>query len=188
MAHPREGSLEHLSRLVPERRDQALPEAEHVLHADERGLDVDLGELGLAVGPQVLVAEAAGDLEIAVEARHHQQLLVELGRLRQGEELAPVDPARYQVVACAFGRRLGEDRGFDLEKAQTVEVAPRRLHQPVPKDQSPLQLGPTQIEHPMPETELLGRRVFLLLPRHRDRGGLRRTDHLDAGDLDLDLP
>ena len=33
--------------------------------ARERHLDVDLRELGLAVGAQVLVAEAARDLEVA---------------------------------------------------------------------------------------------------------------------------
>jgi hypothetical protein len=55
--------------------------------AQERGLDVDLRELGLAVGAQVLVAEALGDLVVAVEAGHHQQLLEQLGRLRQREEL-----------------------------------------------------------------------------------------------------
>ena len=62
--------------------------------ARERHLDVDLRELGLAVGAQVLVAEAARDLEVAVEARDHQDLLEELRRLRQRVELAVVDAAR----------------------------------------------------------------------------------------------
>ena len=35
---------------------------------DEAHLDVDLGELGLAVGAQVLVAEAAGNLVVALDA------------------------------------------------------------------------------------------------------------------------
>ena len=71
---------------------------------DEGHLDVDLGELGLAVGAQVLVAEAAGDLEVAVEARDHQDLLEELRRLRQRVELARVDAAGHEVVARPFGR------------------------------------------------------------------------------------
>ncbi len=53
-------------------------------------VEVNLGELGLAVGAQVLVAEALDDLVVAVVAGHHQQLLEELRRLRQGEELARV--------------------------------------------------------------------------------------------------
>jgi hypothetical protein len=53
----------------------------------ERGLDIDLGEFRLAVGAQVFVAEALGDLVVAVEAGHHQQLLEQLRRLRQRKEL-----------------------------------------------------------------------------------------------------
>ena len=188
MAQPRDRGFDHLSRLAPERRDQPLPEAQHVLHPDERGFDIDLGELRLPVGPEVLVPEAAGDLEVPVEARHHEQLLVELGRLRQREELAPVDPARHQVVARALGRGLGENRRLDLEKTQAVEIAPRRLHQPMPQDQGALQLGPAEVEHPMPQSKLLRRQIFLLLPRHRNRRGLRRTDDFESGDVDLDLP
>jgi hypothetical protein len=44
----------------------AFHQAEHVLLRAEGHLDVDLGELGLAVGAQVLVAEAPGDLVVAI--------------------------------------------------------------------------------------------------------------------------
>ena len=67
-----------------------LDELEDVLLLDERHLEVDLRELRLAVGAQVLVAEAARDLEVALEAGHHQQLLELLRRLRQRVELAAV--------------------------------------------------------------------------------------------------
>ena len=46
---------------------------------DERHLDIQLGKFGLAIGAQVLVAETARDLVVAVHARHHQQLLEQLG-------------------------------------------------------------------------------------------------------------
>ena len=72
-------ALEHVGQ-------QPLVDVDHVLDADERHLDVELGEVGLAVGAQVLVAEAAGDLVVALEARDHQQLLEELRRLRQRVE------------------------------------------------------------------------------------------------------
>ena len=58
------------------------------LLGQERGLAVDLREFGLTVGAQIFVAEALDDLVVAIEARHHQQLLEELRRLRQREELA----------------------------------------------------------------------------------------------------
>jgi hypothetical protein len=50
---------------------------------DERGLHVELGELELPVGAQVLVAQAPGDLVVAVHAGHHQQLLGQLRALGQ---------------------------------------------------------------------------------------------------------
>ena len=39
---------------------------------------VNLGKFRLTVGPQVLVAEAAGNLHIAVESCHHGQLFIDL--------------------------------------------------------------------------------------------------------------
>ena len=49
-----------------------------VFLADEAHLHVHLGELGLPVGAQILVPEAAADLDVALEARDLEQLLVEL--------------------------------------------------------------------------------------------------------------
>ena len=83
----------------------------------ERDLDVDLRELGLPIGAQILVAEAADDLEVAIDARDHQDLLEDLRRLRQREELARMHAARHEIVARALGRRLGQDRRLDLEEA-----------------------------------------------------------------------
>ena len=98
---------------------------------DERRLDVDLRELGLPVLTQILVAEAARDLEVAVEAGDHEQLLIELRRLRQRVELARMHAARHEIVARALGRGLREDRRLDLEEAPLAEIPPRHLHQPV---------------------------------------------------------
>src|SRR3546814_10742842 len=53
--------------------DQAFHEALDLALVQEGGLDVDLGELGLAVGAQVLVAEAPDDLVVAVEARDRSE-------------------------------------------------------------------------------------------------------------------
>ena len=63
--------------------DHHLDEGHHRVLVDEAHLDVELGELGLAVAAQVLVAEAARDLEVAVDARDHEDLLELLGALRQ---------------------------------------------------------------------------------------------------------
>jgi hypothetical protein len=58
-------------------------EPENVLLRDERRLDVQLREFELPVGPQILVAQAAGNLIVPVDSGHHQQLLGQLGALRQ---------------------------------------------------------------------------------------------------------
>ena len=68
----------------------------------KRDFDVDLRELGLPIGAQVFVAEALDDLEVAVEPANHQDLLEDLRRLRQREELARMHAARHQVVAGAL--------------------------------------------------------------------------------------
>ena len=61
---------------------------QYILLLHEAHLAVDLGEFWLAVGAQVLVTEAAYDLEIAVVTCHHQELLEGLGGLRKGVELS----------------------------------------------------------------------------------------------------
>jgi hypothetical protein len=81
-----------VARLLPQAREERLQHPVHVLGCNERRFDIDLGELRLPVGPQILVPETAGQLEVPIEPRHHEKLLVELGRLRQRIELAAVHP------------------------------------------------------------------------------------------------
>ena len=104
-------------------RDQPLVGVDHVLALDEGHLDVELGEVGLAIGAQVLVAEAAGDLVVALEAGDHQQLLEQLRRLRQRVEGALAQTRGNEEVARALGGRAGQHRGLDLEEALAVEEA-----------------------------------------------------------------
>ena len=87
--------------------EEALVYRDNVVLLHEGHLKVDLSELRLTVGAQVLVAEAAGDLDVAVHAGEHEQLLVLLRGLRQGVELARMYAARHEVVARALGGGLG---------------------------------------------------------------------------------
>jgi hypothetical protein len=65
----------------------------HVLLRGETHLEIELVELTRrAVGARVLVAVTGGDLEVAVEAGGHQQLLELLRRLGQRVEPAGMDP------------------------------------------------------------------------------------------------
>ena len=77
--HPGERRLElDTDRLAPDAGDDPLGQGEDVLLVRERQLDVELRELLQAVGAEILVPEAARDLVVALEARDHEQLLVDL--------------------------------------------------------------------------------------------------------------
>ena len=109
-------------RLAPNSGEHAVQHrrerGEDVVLGHERHLEIELVELaGRAVGAAVLVAEARRDLEVAIEAGDHQQLLELLGRLRQRVELAGVDPARHQIVARALRRGRRQDRRLELGEA-----------------------------------------------------------------------
>lgn len=97
--------------------------------ADPRHLEIHLRELGLAVLPAVLVAEALRELVVALDrARRDQQLFGLLGRLREGVEQRPLrvplpavarcrEAGGYEELAGAFRRGAQEDGGLDLCEA-----------------------------------------------------------------------
>ena len=97
--------------------DHRLDGVLHVALGHPRELHVELGEFQLAVGAQGFVAEAARDLVVTVEARHHQDLLEQLRALRQGVELARMHARRDQKSRAPFGRGLGQDRRLDVLEA-----------------------------------------------------------------------
>src|SRR5262249_2277262 len=83
------GDRSALAKLLEHAGEHGLDRLEHVFLRDEAHLEVELVELaGRAVGARVLIAEARRDLEVAVEAGDHQQLLELLRRLRESVELA----------------------------------------------------------------------------------------------------
>ena len=84
--------------------EMSFVEQEDILLLHKRHLHVDLRELRLAIGAEILVAEAAGNLIILVHAANHQHLLENLRRLRQSVELAGMHAAGHEIIACAFGR------------------------------------------------------------------------------------
>ena len=96
------------------------------------------------------------DLKVAVHAGDHQDLLEDLRRLRQREELAGVDAARHEVVARPFRRRLGQHRRLDLEEPLLVEVLPDRHRRAVAQDQVALHARPAQVDVAVLEPRLFG--------------------------------
>ena len=67
-----------------------LEEVDNVVLINERHLAVNLSKLRLTVCTQVLVAETLCNLEVAVEATDHEQLLQSLRALRESVELSGV--------------------------------------------------------------------------------------------------
>jgi hypothetical protein len=176
-----------MAALSPQRLHQALRRIHHVFRADEGSLDIDLREFGLAIRSQILIAKTARDLKVPVEPGDHQQLLVELRRLRQRVELPGMHATRHEVVASALGSRLGENRRLHLEEPEGVEVATSRLHEAVPEDDVPLQLGTSQIEVSVSEPKLFRGQHLALPARHGNRRRHRGADDTQAGGADLDV-
>ena len=139
----------------------------NILGARARHLDIDLAEFRLAIGAQILVAEASRDLIVAIEAADHQDLFQQLRRLRQRVELPGVDAARHQVVARALGRRFEKNRRLDVDEAILIEMAAHRLQRLMASAQIALHLGTAQIEIAVLEPNLFGGRLALgNLKRH----------------------
>ena len=158
-----EGFAEHAAEHLFDQRSDFLL-------AHERGLDIDLGEFGLAVGAQVFVAEAFDDLIVAVEARHHQQLLEELWRLRQGKELPGMHARRHEVVARAFRRALGQHRCFDVNEAVGIEKAAEGHRDLIAQTQVLLHLRTTQVDDTVSEAYRFRQVLVIELEGRRDGG------------------
>ncbi len=181
----REGPRQaHADHVLPRAGGELLERGEHVVDADERHLEVELRELELAVGAQVLVAEAARDLEVALEARDHEELLQELGRLRQGVELAGVQPARHQEVARTLGRGLGQDRRLDLDEAEARQRLAQRAPEPVAQAERALERRAPEVVDPMAQAHRLVH-VRLVLDREGRRRGDVQQAELARRDLHL---
>ena len=86
----------------------------------KRHLQIELRELGLAVGAQIFVAKTFDDLEVAVHAADHQDLFENLRRLRQRVELPGMHAAGHQIIARALRRRAREHGRFDFVEAHLV--------------------------------------------------------------------
>ncbi len=104
--------------------DDPLAQGDHVVLVDEGHLDVELGELRLPVGAEVLVPVAAGDLVVPLHPGHHEQLLEQLRALRQCVPGPRGQPGRDDEVARALGRGTGQGRCLDLDETVPVQHVP----------------------------------------------------------------
>ena len=165
-------------------RHKLLDHGEDRLAAREAHLQIDLRELKLAVGAEILVAEAAGDLKVAVEAGDHEDLLEDLRRLRQRVELAGMHAAGNQKIARALGRGLGEDGRFDFEKALLREAFADGERNFVAQAEVALHLGAAQVDVAVLEADFFVLDGFF---GGRKRRQARVVEDAQLGGLDLDF-
>ena len=163
---------------------QPFEGVEDILAGHEGHLAVDLGELRLAVGPQVLVAEALDDLEVAVHAGHHEDLLEGLGRLGQGVELTRVHAAGHYEVARPFRGALDEAGRLDLHELLLVEVFAGLDGDLGPEAEVALQGLPADVQVAVLEAKVVAPVGIRLDGKGR---GLGAVQHLQGSHLDLDV-
>ena len=186
VGHARERGLDLVASGGPHLGKDLLGQGDDVLLVDEAHLDVQLRELWLAVGAEVLVPVAAGDLVVPLHAGDHEQLLEQLRGLRQSVEGSWLQACRNQEVTCALWGGTGQRRGLDLREIVALEHLTGRSVGLGAQTECGALGGTAQIQVTVLQTGLFadfagrGRVVDL----ERQRGGL--VEHLELADVDLD--
>jgi hypothetical protein len=125
-----------------------------------------LGEFGLAVRSQVLVAETLHDLEVLFEARHHKDLFEQLRGLRQCIKIAHAEAGSEPGNRVRLRGRFRENRRFDFPETLRVHVLANRHRDAVPHPETFLHFRAAQIEISVLQSQVF-RRVDLVLDRER---------------------
>ena len=156
VGHPFQGLGNLDADLLKGLPDNPFREGHHIVFLDEAHLDVHLGELGLTVGPQVLVSKAAGHLEVAVEAGDHEDLFEELGGLGEGVEGSFPEPGGDEEVPGPLGGGLDENGGLDLVEALGIEEATDPEGRPMAEGDVVLESLLAEVEEAVLQPGLLG--------------------------------
>ena len=106
--------------------EDLFAECEDVFFGDEGGFDVELSELGLAVGAEIFVAKTARDLEVALDAADHQELLVLLGSLRERVETAGGEARGHEEIAGSSGVLL-DSTGVSISRKPSASMVSRMV-------------------------------------------------------------
>src|ERR1041384_4451018 len=105
-----------MSRRLKRGSQKSFHDCPHAIRLRIRHLQVDLGKFRLTVCTQILVAEAARNLEVALTTGDHQNLLKKLWRRRKGRERARLYAAWDQVVTSTLRCRTRHKGRFNLHK------------------------------------------------------------------------
>ncbi len=125
-------------------------------------------------------------MHVAIVPRDHQNLLVQLRRLRQRVKAAVAHPARYQVVAGALGRAAAQNGRFDVHEVVCFEVVAHALRHAVAEQHGALHYRTTQVEVTVLESKVFAGQFPHAL-RGRDGGRHRFIQQLELSDTDLNI-
>ncbi len=164
--------------------DQAIDQSDDVFRVDKRHFQIELRELGLAVGSQVFVAETLGDLDVAVKTGDHQDLFVKLRRLRQRVEVARMHAAGDQVIASSFGCAAAEDGRFDVDEIVLGEVVSHALDDFAATDQGLLHFFAAKVQEAILQTQIFAGQIGLAGREGRRFGG-RKDLEVFAANFDF---
>jgi len=143
-----------------------------------------LHEFELAIGTEVLVAEAPGDLVIPIDPTNHAQLLEQLGALRKRVERAGRQSTRHDKIPSTFWRRCNEHWGFDLDETLIVHRPTKRTVDFGANSQIALHALGTKVNVTMSETHHF---VDLNTIVQLERRWFRDVENLDVTIADLDF-
>jgi hypothetical protein len=155
-----------------------------VLAAREGHLQIHLRELELAIGSLVLIAEAARDLEIAIEAGDHENLLEDLRRLRKRVKLACMHAAGDQKISSSLGCGLVQDGRFDFEEALLRQAFANGSRDFVAQPEVALHLRAAQIDVAIFEAHFFVLDRFFSRRKGRE---VRVVENANLRGLDLDF-
>ena len=161
----------------------AFDQLKNVLLSDERGFDIDLSELWLAICPEVFVAKTAGNLEIALHASNHEQLLVLLRCLRKRVKITGAETGWNEEVASAFRSAFRKDRSFDFRECVFVQVIPDGFGDAVTKADILGHARTAQVQVAVFHPQIFVRELFIQLKGEN----FRFVQDFDFGDFDLNL-
>ena len=123
------------------------------------------------VGAGVFVAETGGDLEVAVDAANHEELLELLGGLREGIEFAWMQAGRDEKVASTLWGGVGKNRSGDFGEITLVHVITNEAIELRATLHEVLHGGATEVEEAVFETHFLGGFGTIVVGVDRERLG-----------------
>ena len=184
VGEPRQGQRQVVAGdLAPQPVDHVLGDGDHVFPGDEGHLQVDLGELGLPVGAEVLVAEAPGELVVPLQPADHQELLEQLRGLWQRVPVTRAQPHRHQEVPRPLRGGPGQVGRLHIDEPVVAHDVADQVGGLGADAQRPGHLLAPDVQVAVLEPDLFTQR-HVALDRERQRVGLAEDLQVVGHDLD----